>query len=199
MANKSNALTYGTTGNDRTPEATNVGAAFWNSLIERQVTWATDTVKNYAMDVLTPGWSILRNIGQWAAGAVGPSKFRWDDGRLKHTWKAIAWTAVDLTRGLYNLTIGWAAGALDNLYRKNVSDAVSELLWGTVDRLGKPWRTIGNLLRLWVMIPGMVPRTLNMVAKTIDKPLNWAHEATRLSGQDAYTPNLRWPSISALN
>lgn len=179
-----------TTDNNRKPEAKTIGAWLWNALFERQVDGILSTVKWYVLDVLHPLASAGKNVLQWTGWIVLKSQ-RWENGRLKNLGIAAGATVVDFTTAVKNLAF-WVTWAVDNIYRKNVQDATSELAAGTIDRI--PWvgQALGNLMRLSVMIPWVIPRTLNMLTKAADTPFTALQNSSRLPGRKAYTPSLRW-------
>lgn len=185
----SDPLVFWTSGWDREPQAKTVPQALANSLVERQVDWIMSTVKWYVLDVLHPLASSAKNIWQWLGWLVFKD-LRWDTDRFKNLWKSVLATWVDLSTAAKN-SIGWLAWGVDNLYRKNVQDSISEFASWTVDRLWKPGQFLWNMIRLSSIIPWTIPRTLNFISKGIDMPFNYLHKKTRMTWRESYDPVLR--------
>lgn len=171
------------------PRATNTAEGFWYAT-ERVAEWLIGSVKWYAMDIINPGMSALRDVSQWVLW-LGLQSERWENGRLKNLWLGLSWAVANTLKWTSNIALG-LLGWSDKIYRNGVIDAHSELSAGTIDRLWQPGMWFGNLRRLGTYIGWIPTRTGNMLAKWIDIPFDWFQKVTRPARREAYQSGLRF-------
>lgn len=168
------------------PQATTIATGI-SRAVESIIQGGTHVVGNYIADPLKNIWSAVYDVWQWVSGLVLESQ-RGSNNRMTHLWLGLSGAVTNTVRAVSNATL-WTLSAVDYMYRSLV-DAHSELSSGTFDRLGKPGMTFGNLRRVALGTVWWIPWLANEVAKTIQKPLDFLHHRTRLSGRESYVAEL---------
>lgn len=158
--------------------------------VERWAEWIIGSVSKYVWDIVWNYASAGRDVLQGVSGLILESQ-RWHNGRLKNMWLALSWAVAHTVRWTANIAL-WILWWADKLYRNVIVDAHNEISASSIDKLWKVGMTFGNVRRIWLYLAGILPRAWNEIAKLIDTPLDWFQQATRPSGREVYSSNLRF-------